>query len=732
MSGGMLMKCALLFSLFSAAVAVGQDRDEPGRPKHIIGGEDTMAGEFPFVAKIIYSGYQVGCTGTLIAPDRVLTAGHCVSGYSNLSVGFGNTRALEPSYPVASVILHPEYSSQVNDIAILQLESAVSIQPVPILTLEDELRYAPSGSRVAAVGWGSTHRSGSGEYPSTLQKITDIPIYTATDCRRVLDDLRRQGKQPQPPSIHEKVLCAGEENRATGGGDSGGPLLVQTPNGWAQVGVLSQATRDPSPQTVVYMGQWTRTSYFLDWIYTAAPEPPTQWLEEDNGQYTIYYVQEYEQDVEFVRMWLDRAERLMLNKYGLQRHGYDISVYLPPAPTPEAGRGLATLVCCRSDNTGEIYYMTPSAPAYGQGTLGTLSLSVDDYHTKTLVHEYITVGHIRIAESDKHKGFHYYSAPSWFVQGLQEYDGMFHSTESNRTTGYERLLDYAERSLQDTFYNFGSSSTYFGGLLLQTFLAEQYGEDIHVDLLTSEQPTFDLALDEQLALHDRTASEAFEDFRRWFQTKLSGGIGTVPTTKPFNLYFAHSAAGGGWRTDLVLLNTNPEMAEATVEVFGQDGGPRTEEQFSLRELSVVEWTLPEGGAVETGGVVVSSSEELSGFLRFRYSDGSATSVQSAPVGSAFMVPVSNQVDRVGLAVFNADDKNLTVVFRMGERALYKTLPAQGKIAGFVDEYFPGLDDSEGALIVQTNPLGGQITVLALELINGNLVTLPAAVLGEAN
>ena len=33
----------------------------------------------------------------------------------------------------------------------------------------------------------------------------------------------------------------------------------------------------------------------------------------------------------------------------------------------------------------------------------------------------------------------------------------------------------------------------------------------------------------------------------------------------------------GGRTDLVLLNTNPKMAEATVEVFGQDGGPRTEE-----------------------------------------------------------------------------------------------------------------------------------------------------------
>ena len=124
------------------------------------------------MAKIIYDGSHVGCTGSLIAPDKVLTAGHCVSGYSSLSVGFGNTRALEPSYPVASAILHPEYSTQQNDIAILQLESAVSIQPAPILTLEEKLQYAPSGGRGAAVGWGSTHRSGGGggESPRTLQK----------------------------------------------------------------------------------------------------------------------------------------------------------------------------------------------------------------------------------------------------------------------------------------------------------------------------------------------------------------------------------------------------------------------------------------------------------------------------------------------------------------------------------------------------------------------------------
>ena len=219
MSGEILMKYVVLFALVFAT-ALGQERVDP----QIVGGDAASTDEFPFVAKIIYSGSQVGCTGSLIAPDKVLTAGHCVARYDRLSVGFGNTRAIRPDYPVARKILHPEYSIQVNDIAILQLESPITtIQPVPILTLEDELRYAPSGGRVAAVGWGSTHPSGDGDLPGTLQKITDIPVYTAEDCKQVLDDLRDQGKKPQAPRIHEKVLCAGEENRAIGGGTAAVP-----------------------------------------------------------------------------------------------------------------------------------------------------------------------------------------------------------------------------------------------------------------------------------------------------------------------------------------------------------------------------------------------------------------------------------------------------------------------------------------------------------------------------
>ena len=108
------IKYAALCAFFSAAVAVGQSQIGQVPPKYIVGGEDAMAGEFPFVAKIIYNGSQVGCTGTLISSDKVLTAGHCVDRYrlTRLSVGFGDTRTVEPRYSVARKILHPEYSTQ--------------------------------------------------------------------------------------------------------------------------------------------------------------------------------------------------------------------------------------------------------------------------------------------------------------------------------------------------------------------------------------------------------------------------------------------------------------------------------------------------------------------------------------------------------------------------------------------------------------------------------------------
>ena len=106
---------------------------------------------------------------------------------------------------------------------------------------------------------------------------------------------------------------------------------------------------------------------------------------------------------------------------------------------------------------------------------------------------------------------------------------------------------------------------------------------------------------------------------------------------------------------------------------------------------------------------------------------SSSPPSDAPVADAFMIPVSSRVDRVGLAIYNAGDEDLTVVLRVGNRSLDVTIPAQAKTASF-DELFPAHRMSGAALTVRTDPPGGQITVLALEMVGGSLVTIPAVVL----
>ena len=209
------------------------------------------------------------------------------------------------------------------------------------------------------------------------------------------------------------------------------------------------------------------------------------------------------------------------------------------------------------------------------------------------------------------------------------------------------------------------------------------------------------------------------------------------TIDPHRLHFAHFGTGDGLATDLLLLNPQSDgAAEASVEVFSPDGTLR----FPLRRVAapaagMVEWTLPVGEELETGSIVVTSRTRLSGILRFRYSGGAATAVSATPMGSGFIVPLSSRSDRTGVAIRNVGTDPVTVALSLGSlTTVSRTIPAQGQVAAFVDEYFPHLADEEvdGTLLVQTEPLGGVISVLALEFVGDSLVTLPAAVVKDGD
>lgn len=253
-----------------------------------------------------------------------------------------------------------------------------------------------------------------------------------------------------------------------------------------------------------------------------------QWSESKSAHYTVFYQAGYEKDVTFTRTWLDRAEDLMKTKYGVSPDHYHISVYLLPAPAGDidAVQSGRNQCCTRSSDrikTGTIKLLTISAPVWKKSDLKSslgLPKAGEDYHAKVLLSEYIPIGHYAAQDSRVSGGWSYYSAPNWFVQGLQEYDAIFHTTDYNRTTTARRLFEWAKRN--STKFSCCApqlqlADDYNGGAAFVAFLAEKFGEDIHARLLRNPAATFEEALASETKTH--SPRELFDLFQKWLNEK---------------------------------------------------------------------------------------------------------------------------------------------------------------------------------------------------------------------
>jgi secreted trypsin-like serine protease len=200
----------------------------------VVGGGPASPGEYPSVAEITFGPFL--CTGTLITPDWVLSAGHCasVTGAAvaspaswppqliNVRIG-GVTQSDGEQRTASRVVVHPNYvATSGYDISLIQLSQSSTMAPTQVAGAGERSLWT-AGTLETIVGWGATEEGG--DTPDTLQEAR-VPITTDAYCAGAYSDF-------DPATM----VCAGfpQGGVDTCQGDSGGPMFGRTSAGALRV-----------------------------------------------------------------------------------------------------------------------------------------------------------------------------------------------------------------------------------------------------------------------------------------------------------------------------------------------------------------------------------------------------------------------------------------------------------------------------------------------------------------